>query len=455
MKTSFKHGYIVVTDNGSSAILDTYNAELYHSVKNHEETLQDLEEREEEPFRTEYLPSQPTTLNQLVVNSADCCNLKCTYCYANEGTYNQEKHVTSFSELKNIYEMILTIYVDGIGSINFFGGEPLLAFDSIIEFCRYVEQDAAIRIENNPSFLKPTFSIITNGTLIDDSAARFLKDHDFSIVVSLDGPEEVNNLCRISDTLDNVFRTVSDNLLNLQKYGLSYSCECTFTDQFLATYTSGMMDHYLDSLFDLGFTSVGCVLEKKRRLPQSIEQLKPILKNLYSEIVDYSFKTLCSDDLPSRYPLLVLKTIQNITKRRETISCSAGSESIFSNWRGDIYPCQTYYAAGKKKLGNVFSQADQIKVAINSFTRVNNSEIAACKDCYSYGYCTTICPGSSLQLFNDEYKVDELDCYSQKVMLSRCIYNMANLTETDHQKFIESFMAEINNKKRWLIASEK
>lgn len=455
MQTSCKHGYIIVSEDNNSAVLDTYTASLYHSPNSHVQVLAELKKRNEEQLIGDFsYPENNNILRQLVINCADCCNLKCTYCYANEGTYNQDKHIISFLELKNIYDNAISIFSNGIYSINFFGGEPLLGACSIIEFCEYVRQDAAIKKHTNPEFVDPIFSIITNGTLIDERIAPFLEEFDFSIVVSLDGPEEINNLCRVSDHISNVYKTVSDNLELLKNHNVSFSCECTLTDSFLDIYKPGYMNYYLDSLFDLGFAAVACVLERKNRPSEEITQRKTTVKKIFTEIVDYTFQNLCSDNLPNRYPLSVLKTIQSITKNRQASACRAGQSSIFSNWRGDVYPCQAYYSAGKDKMGNIISQANKILLEMESFVPISYSDIESCRACPSYGYCSILCPGSSLQFFNDKYRLDPLGCCAQQVMFSRCIYNLANLSSAKYNKLVESFLAEITNKKRWIIAHE-
>lgn len=44
---------------------------------------------------------------------------------------------------------------------------------------------------------KMTFAMTTNATLVSDEIADFLMRHDFNIIVSLDGPEELHDANRI------------------------------------------------------------------------------------------------------------------------------------------------------------------------------------------------------------------------------------------------------------------
>ena len=65
--------------------------------------------------------------------------------------------------------------------IDFYGGEPLLAF---AEIRRTVEQ-----IEGLPKkrSIKTHYSLTTNGSLLNDEILDFLEDHEFSVLLSFDG----------------------------------------------------------------------------------------------------------------------------------------------------------------------------------------------------------------------------------------------------------------------------
>ena len=48
-------------------------------------------------------------IDYVIVGVAETCNLRCTYCYAESGTYGQkEKKIMSFNELKEMLFKLLT-----------------------------------------------------------------------------------------------------------------------------------------------------------------------------------------------------------------------------------------------------------------------------------------------------------------------------------------------------------
>ena len=74
--------------------------------------------------------------------------------------------------------------------MGFFGGEPLLNWDLIQQVTAYVADLAAKR------GVGKSLHITTNAILLDDERIKFLDDNGFSLIVSLDGPEELHNQMR-------------------------------------------------------------------------------------------------------------------------------------------------------------------------------------------------------------------------------------------------------------------
>lgn len=66
-------------------------------------------------------------------------------------------------------------------SISFYGGEPLLAFDTI---ARAVEHLEALSTKHK---IKLRYFLTTNGSLLDERTLEFLDEHRFSLLLSFDG----------------------------------------------------------------------------------------------------------------------------------------------------------------------------------------------------------------------------------------------------------------------------
>jgi DNA-binding LacI/PurR family transcriptional regulator len=109
----------------------------------------------------------PRITTAMLVVTHDC-NLRCRYCFVDKNpckmTYETAKAAAEFV-IKNAEEDKVT------PGINFFGGEPMLMWDSII-----VPLVNWVRHEYKKPF---HFGITTNGTLLNEERIQFMKDNNF------------------------------------------------------------------------------------------------------------------------------------------------------------------------------------------------------------------------------------------------------------------------------------
>ncbi len=133
-------------------------------------------------------------IRSLTINVTQICNLKCHYCAAGgDGTYGDP--VTQISVEKTFPQLKFFISQLQPGrkfNISFVGGEPLLYPEGINAICEYV-----INLKNIYDF-NPVFSVVTNGTLINDRVLEILKNNQIHVTVSIDGPAEINDIQRSS-----------------------------------------------------------------------------------------------------------------------------------------------------------------------------------------------------------------------------------------------------------------
>ena len=133
------------------------------------------------------------------------CNLKCRHCYLNCGQSNKTKGFLNLDKIKTALEGVKNTQIE---EIYLYGGEPFLNRDinNIIRYC--------LKITN--------VIIVTNGTLINDKKAKFLRqieqDHDYELIfrISLDHyTESKNDEIRGKGS----FRKIMTGIENLVNYG--------------------------------------------------------------------------------------------------------------------------------------------------------------------------------------------------------------------------------------------
>ena len=136
--------------------------------------------------------------------SSIACNLKCKHCYLSCSPNNKKKNFLPLDEVKNALEIVKNQSLKGIYLT---GGEPLLHpdFNNIVRLC----------------LKKTNVTILSNGILINDKKARFLRqiesDHDNELIfrISLDHyTEEKNDEIRGKGS----FKKALNGIANLVRY---------------------------------------------------------------------------------------------------------------------------------------------------------------------------------------------------------------------------------------------
>jgi uncharacterized protein len=117
--------------------------------------------------------------NRLKISLGLKCNYSCEYCVQRFVPHENENTTSKIeSFLDKIYKNF-DFGLDGIGKeIQFWGGEPLLYWDTILPIAKSLKEN----------FSKISFSIITNGSLLTKEKVDILDELGFSIAISHDGP---------------------------------------------------------------------------------------------------------------------------------------------------------------------------------------------------------------------------------------------------------------------------
>lgn len=78
---------------------------------------------------------------------------------------------------------------DSVGILFHGTGESLVKWPYLVKTVKYA-------INYKPANLQLNFSLVTNGTLIDEEKAKFLSEYNFSLTLSMDGLEDSQNSLR-------------------------------------------------------------------------------------------------------------------------------------------------------------------------------------------------------------------------------------------------------------------
>jgi uncharacterized protein len=147
------------------------------------------------------------------------CNLSCAYCF-----YLEKQALFSPGEQYRMSDDVLSAFITRyitsqptpVVEFVWQGGEPTLLG---IDFFKRV-------IKLQKPFAKQktiTNSLQTNGTLLTEKWCRFLKKHNFTVGLSLDGPQEIHDRYRCDRKGNGSFDKVMQGLKLLREHKVAYN----------------------------------------------------------------------------------------------------------------------------------------------------------------------------------------------------------------------------------------
>ena len=113
-------------------------------------------------------------------------------------------------------------------------------------------QSLEIVDKNNIYARNLTYSVQTNATLINPAWCRLFSEYQFSIGVSMDGPQLIHDSNRVGWTGKGSYSRALRGIEHLQAHGIKYVGICVLTD-----YSLDYPDEIFDFFVDHGFASFG------------------------------------------------------------------------------------------------------------------------------------------------------------------------------------------------------
>ncbi len=152
--------------------------------------------------------------------AGSACNLECSYCfYLSKQTLPGGPGPGHMDD--ELLELLVRQYIDGVTGdevvFSWQGGEPTLCgldfFRKVIALQKKYARPGQ-RIEND---------LQTNGTLLDEEWARFLKEHRFLVGLSIDGPKALHDRYRVTKRGAPTFETVFSAAKMLRRFRVPFN----------------------------------------------------------------------------------------------------------------------------------------------------------------------------------------------------------------------------------------
>jgi uncharacterized protein len=161
----------------------------------------------------------PEAFHVLAKPTGAICNLGCSYCFFldKEELYEGSRFHMSDEVLDRYIKQLIEAHSSPVVTVAWQGGEPTLMG---LDFYRRA-------IEVQERYRKPGTSfentIQTNGTLLTDEWCEFLKENEYLVGISIDGPQPLHDVNRVNKRGEGTFDKVMRGLRLLQKHEVDYN----------------------------------------------------------------------------------------------------------------------------------------------------------------------------------------------------------------------------------------
>lgn len=345
-------------------------------------------------------------IKAVCLNIIHGCNLRCKYCFADEGEYHGHKGVMDIETAKKAIDYVVKRSGPRRNiEIDLFGGEPTLIMDTIKEIIAYAR-------ENEKKWNKNIrFTMTTNATLLNDEMMDYMDKEMGNIILSLDGRQEVNDNVRIkvdgSGSYDDILPNIKKMVAKRNKDKMFYV---------RGTFTRANTDFYEDvmAMANEGFREISIepvVLPDEHPLSLREEDLPTIFEN-YDKLYDEMARRKREGDEFRFYHFNVdLNGGPCVYKRIS--GCGAGFEYVAITPQGEVYPCHQFVGKEEYKLGTIDDDSYDKDLA-KKFKMAHIYNKPKCRDCWARFYCSGGCQANNIN-FNGDINVPyEIGCKMQK-----------------------------------------
>jgi|GEM_PF-1821345 len=338
---------------------------LFNKMDTHSDSLFITEKKGE---RNNFI--RPDYINTLTLNVTNDCNLECKYCFEKpnpEMRRNQRKEMRA-----DVAIHALDLYLQQLpvksGYVVFSGGEPLLNFRTIKKVVDYA---------NNRSKVPVRFSMKTNGILITEEVASCIRDNDFMVQISLDGPAAVHDRYRVFADGKGSYEKVMRGIDRL----ISKNCREKFSLLGVLTHeNSGKLRNSLAHLsnFQGGMCAINPVMaDDEAAFALTDEDLVQYMDLILSGMgfqPDHIFQ-----------PGFIKKMIERLTP-----ICGIGLWNVSVDFDGTVYPCYRLSGIEELRMGNIFENGMKLTVP-QKIIDLYEDRKKRCNNCYANLFCHRGC----------------------------------------------------------------
>jgi uncharacterized protein len=314
-------------------------------------------------------------LTLLIKPASGLCNMDCTYCFYRTASRARENKIMTERTVDMLLKRIRE-YKPAALTVLFQGGDPTLAG---LGFFRYFTENMK---QNLP--IPVSYGLQSNGTLIDEAFAKFFKENDFLVGISLDGNRKTNDRYRLDQKGQAVLPEVMNGITALTKNRVDFNILSVIDNQNAADLEETWCYFKKHDFRFLQF--IPCIDENNG------VSLSP---EAYGQFLNRSFDLWYEEWMKGNY--ISVRHIDNYIRilmgdpPENCAMCGICGSYFVVESNGDLFPCD-FYCNEEYRLGSIFDiDPFDEKEKQRAFIAQSKVIHALCRGCRYYPLCRGGC----------------------------------------------------------------
>ena len=341
--------------------------------------------------------------------ASSLCNMQCKYCFYADVVSHRAMSSCGLMKWETTKKIILNSLTDleagDVITFSFQGGEPTLAgltyFKDFVKYVNMTKKNISVN-----------YSLQTNASLLNDEWCAFFKENHFLLGVSLDGPAQINDFCRVDTNGKGTFRTTISAVRLLRKYGVEFNI--------LVTLTNSLSRHPIQIW--------NFIEEHDFRYVQFTPCLAPLgstEKNAYEitpqRFADFYIQIFCQWEKKFKkgqyYSIKLFDDLINLLAVGEINSCGLTGQcqsQLIVEADGRVFPCD-FYSLDQWCIGSLSESTipELLKSKVSFAFLSRERERPLCSSCPYRNICNGACERMQNQIC---YSKDDKSCGYRKFL---------------------------------------
>jgi len=367
------------------------------------------------------------------------CNLSCTYCYNQGGTFGKIPSSMSKETASDVLSFISTIVQSEkypTVSVNLYGGEPLMAAETTFILSRGLQNLNNLKLKT-----QVRLNLSTNGTIYNRKVFDIFSEYSTTshVIISLDAFKDIHDKNRpfTNRNQKSSFQTVLGNIEKIKKAHIPLTVTCVVPYPF--DFVGAAKNLHRLGIRRLKLKPLIHHIYGRSSLPDVFENDFQIWKRNYMAYSDYHIEHLKNPDPAEHTTRLSLINkyatgFFNNGKVQRALACGTGDFVAAISSDGKILPCEGFLGHHQFELGDARSGFNEEKYAeFESWMlregqhRIDN---VRCCNCYAKLICGGGCYAVSFDKAGKLNPLDESACRIVKEIIKIDLYYLSQLKDS-------------------------